>query len=136
MPAYGLNCPGWKTSQEYIMVNAVAVTTTTPVAGGIISFPATLDLNFNDIKFHLDGLFQRLGYPGLVQVVGFAPNDTYRPSLSFDDHSQLMRIVLADLVREHRPARTILVGFSLGASAGSRTAAGRSTSLPGLPSPQ
>ena len=50
-----------------------------------------------------------------ASLAGFAPNDAYRPTLSFDDHSQLMRILLAELVREVRPARTILVGFSAGA---------------------
>ncbi len=49
-----------------------------------------------------------------VTLAGFAPADTYRPVLTFDDHSQLMRILLAELVRECRPARTILVGFSAG----------------------
>jgi len=50
-----------------------------------------------------------------VTLAGFAPSDTYRPTLGFDDHSQLMRILLAELVRECGPARTILVGFSAGA---------------------
>ncbi|HEY6571753.1 MAG TPA: protein kinase, partial [Candidatus Eisenbacteria bacterium] len=50
-----------------------------------------------------------------VSLAGFAPNDTYRPSLSFDDHSQLVRILLEELVRECRPTHTILVGFSAGA---------------------
>jgi pimeloyl-ACP methyl ester carboxylesterase len=50
-----------------------------------------------------------------ASLAGFAPGDTYRPELPFDDHSRLLRILLADLVRECRPARTILVGFSAGA---------------------
>jgi len=50
-----------------------------------------------------------------LSLAGFAPGDTYRPVLAFDDHSQLLRILLAELVRECRPARTILVGFSAGA---------------------
>ena len=50
-----------------------------------------------------------------VALAGFAPNDTYRPLLSFDDHSQLLRLLLAELVRLCRPTRTILVGFSAGA---------------------
>ena len=49
-----------------------------------------------------------------VSLAGFAPGDTYRPALAFDDHSQLLRILLAEFVRECRPARTILVGFSAG----------------------
>jgi serine/threonine protein kinase len=50
-----------------------------------------------------------------LSLAGFAPGDTYRPVLAFDDHSQLLRILLAELVRECRPTRTILVGFSAGA---------------------
>jgi serine/threonine protein kinase len=50
-----------------------------------------------------------------LSLAGFAPGDSYRPVLPFDDHSQLLRILLAELVRELRPARTILVGFSAGA---------------------
>ncbi|HET7904155.1 MAG TPA: alpha/beta fold hydrolase, partial [Candidatus Eisenbacteria bacterium] len=50
-----------------------------------------------------------------VSLAGFAAADTYRPVLSFDDHSELLRILLADLARECRPTRTILVGFSAGA---------------------
>ena len=49
-----------------------------------------------------------------ISLSGFAPGDTYRPALPFDDHSQLLRILLAEFVRECRPARTILVGFSAG----------------------
>ena len=59
---------------------------------------------------------RRLRYRGVaVSLAGFAPGDTYRPVLPFDDHSELLRILLADLVRECRPTRTILVGFSAGA---------------------
>jgi serine/threonine protein kinase len=50
-----------------------------------------------------------------LSLAGFAPGDTYRPALAYDDHSQLLRILLAEIVRECRPARTILVGFSPGA---------------------
>jgi len=50
-----------------------------------------------------------------ASLAGFAPGDTYRPALALEDHSRLMRILLAKLVRECRPARTILVGYSAGA---------------------
>jgi serine/threonine protein kinase len=50
-----------------------------------------------------------------ITLAGFAPSDSYRPVLAFDDHSQLIRILLAELVREWAPIRTILVGFSAGA---------------------
>jgi pimeloyl-ACP methyl ester carboxylesterase len=57
-----------------------------------------------------------LQYRGVaLTLAGFAPGDDFRPVLPFDDHSQLLRLVLADLVRECRPARTILVGYSAGA---------------------
>lgn len=50
-----------------------------------------------------------------VSLAGFAPGDTYRPVLAFDDQSQLLRILLAELVRVCRPVRTVLVGYSAGA---------------------
>jgi pimeloyl-ACP methyl ester carboxylesterase len=50
-----------------------------------------------------------------LSLAGFAPGDAYRPTLAFDDHSKLIRIFLADIVRECRPARTVLVGYSAGA---------------------
>jgi serine/threonine protein kinase len=50
-----------------------------------------------------------------LTLAGFAPGDSYRPVLAFDDHSQLLRLLLAELVAECRPARTVLVGFSAGA---------------------
>ncbi len=50
-----------------------------------------------------------------LSLAGFAPGDAYRPVLSFDDHSRLIRILLAELVRECAPTRKILVGFSAGA---------------------
>ena len=50
-----------------------------------------------------------------LTLAGFGPGDSDRPVLAFDDHSQLLRILLAEVVRECRPARTILVGFSAGA---------------------
>jgi len=57
-----------------------------------------------------------LQYRGVaLTLAGFAPGDEFRPVLPFDDHSQLLRLVLADVVRECRPARTILVGYSAGA---------------------
>ncbi|HEX7076941.1 MAG TPA: protein kinase [Candidatus Eisenbacteria bacterium] len=57
-----------------------------------------------------------LPYRGIaITLAGFAPGDTYRPALAFDDHSRLVRTHLAELVRACRPAQTILVGFSAGA---------------------
>jgi pimeloyl-ACP methyl ester carboxylesterase len=50
-----------------------------------------------------------------LSLAGFAPGDAYRPVLSFDDHSRLLRILLAELVRECAATRTVLVGFSAGA---------------------
>ncbi len=50
-----------------------------------------------------------------ITLAGFAPSDSYRPVLAFDDHSRLIRLLLAELVREWAPIRTILVGFSAGA---------------------
>jgi serine/threonine protein kinase len=50
-----------------------------------------------------------------ITLAGFAPGDSYRPVIAFDDHSQLIRILLAELVRECAPTHTILVGFSAGA---------------------
>ena len=61
-------------------------------------------------------ILRALPYRGVaVTLAGFAPGDSFRPVLSFEDHAQLLRFLLADLVREFRPARTILVGYSAGA---------------------
>jgi predicted Ser/Thr protein kinase len=48
-------------------------------------------------------------------LVGFEPGQTNRPVLGMEDHSRLLRILLREAVRECRPKRTILVGFSAGA---------------------
>lgn len=50
-----------------------------------------------------------------VSLLGFATGDTYRPVMSIDDHSQLLRILLREVVRECHPGATILVGHSAGA---------------------
>ena len=61
-------------------------------------------------------ILRALPYRGVaVTLAGFAPGDPFRPVLPFDDHSQLLRLFLAVMVRECRPARTILVGYSAGA---------------------
>ena len=61
-------------------------------------------------------ILRALPYRGVaVTLAGFAPGDPFRPVLPFDDHSQLLRLFLAELVRECRPTRTILVGYSAGA---------------------
>jgi pimeloyl-ACP methyl ester carboxylesterase len=61
-------------------------------------------------------ILRALPYRGVaVTLAGFAPGDSFRPVLPFDDHSQLLRLFLAEIVRECRPARTILVGYSAGA---------------------
>ena len=63
-----------------------------------------------------EGTIRAMPYRGVaLSLAGFAPGDGYRPVLPFDDHSRLVRILLQSLVREQRPARTILVGFSAGA---------------------
>jgi len=57
-----------------------------------------------------------LPYRGIaLTLAGFAPRDEFRPVLPFEDHLELLRLVLAEVVRECRPARTILVGYSAGA---------------------
>jgi tRNA A-37 threonylcarbamoyl transferase component Bud32/pimeloyl-ACP methyl ester carboxylesterase len=48
-------------------------------------------------------------------MVGFGRREERRPALGLDDHSRLLRILLREIVRELRPARTILVGYSAGA---------------------
>jgi len=50
-----------------------------------------------------------------VTLVGFGRREGYRPVLSIDDHSRVLRIMLRELVSESRPKRTILVGHSAGA---------------------
>jgi pimeloyl-ACP methyl ester carboxylesterase len=61
-------------------------------------------------------ILRALRYRGVaVTLAGFAPGDPFRPVLPFDDHSQLLRLFLAEMVRECRPVRTILVGYSAGA---------------------
>jgi serine/threonine protein kinase len=50
-----------------------------------------------------------------LTLVGFGRREGYRPVLSIDDHSRVLRIVLRELVAESRPKRTILVGHSAGA---------------------
>jgi len=47
-------------------------------------------------------------------LIGFAPREEFRPALSFDDHSRIVRVALRHLVLECRPKRTVLVGFSAG----------------------
>ncbi|HUK63579.1 MAG TPA: alpha/beta fold hydrolase, partial [Dongiaceae bacterium] len=50
-----------------------------------------------------------------VTLVGFGRREGYRPVLSIDDHSRVLRILLRETVAEARPRRTILVGHSAGA---------------------
>jgi len=39
---------------------------------------ARLDLNFNELRVHFDAVYARTGFPQLVQVVGFAPEQYYQ----------------------------------------------------------
>jgi serine/threonine protein kinase len=50
-----------------------------------------------------------------INLVGFGRSDGYRPILSMEDHSRVLRILLRELVLECRPKRTLLVGHSAGA---------------------
>lgn len=50
-----------------------------------------------------------------INLVGFGRGDGYRPILSMEDHSRVLRILLRALVLECRPKRTLLVGHSAGA---------------------
>jgi serine/threonine protein kinase len=50
-----------------------------------------------------------------VTLVGFGRREGYRPVLSIEDHSRVLRILLRELIAEARPRRTILVGHSAGA---------------------
>ncbi|MGH7742364.1 MAG: serine/threonine protein kinase, partial [Candidatus Eiseniibacteriota bacterium] len=49
-----------------------------------------------------------------VTLVGFGPAETNRPILGIDDHSRVLRILLRELVAEHRPRQVVLVGHSGG----------------------
>ncbi len=48
-------------------------------------------------------------------LVGFEPIAPVRPALSIDDHLSVLRFLLEDLDRGHRPACTVIVGSSAGA---------------------
>ncbi len=50
-----------------------------------------------------------------VTLVGFGAPPGQRPTLGIDDHSRVLRILLAALVAEIRPRRLLLVGHSAGA---------------------
>ncbi len=63
-----------------------------------------------------EGALRVLPYRAIsTSLIGFAKDDTYRPVMGFDDHSQVLRILLRELVQEIRPATTVLVGVSAGA---------------------
>lgn len=50
-----------------------------------------------------------------VTLVGFGRLERRRPTLSIDDHSRVLRMLLREIVTECRPRRTLLVGHSAGA---------------------
>jgi pimeloyl-ACP methyl ester carboxylesterase len=50
-----------------------------------------------------------------VTLVGFGKHERRRPTLSIDDHSRVLRMLLREIVTESRPRRTLLVGHSAGA---------------------
>jgi pimeloyl-ACP methyl ester carboxylesterase len=50
-----------------------------------------------------------------VTLIGFGPTEGRRPTLSIEDHSRVLRFLLAELVKQIRPRRTLLVGHSAGA---------------------
>ena len=50
-----------------------------------------------------------------VSLVGFSPRDRKRPVLSVDNQSRVLRMFLRELVKECRPAVTLLVGHATGA---------------------
>jgi pimeloyl-ACP methyl ester carboxylesterase len=50
-----------------------------------------------------------------LTLVGFGRREAQRPTLSMDDHSRVLRLLLRELVAERRPKRTVLVGHSAGA---------------------
>jgi len=49
-----------------------------------------------------------------LTLAGFGRAEAYRPILSIDDHSRVLRILLRDLLAEARPRQTVLVGHSAG----------------------
>jgi hypothetical protein len=49
-----------------------------------------------------------------VTLVGFGRAEAYRPILSIDDHSRVLRMLLRELVGECRPRQIVLVGHSGG----------------------
>jgi serine/threonine protein kinase len=49
-----------------------------------------------------------------ITLAGFGPREAYRPALSFDDHSRVVRALVRHVVLECRPKTTVLVGFSAG----------------------
>jgi len=50
-----------------------------------------------------------------ITLVGFGPHEKQRPVLGFDDHTRVLRILLAELVKECAPRTLVLVGHSAGA---------------------
>ena len=50
-----------------------------------------------------------------ITLIGFGRREAQRPTLSIDDHSRVLRMLLAELVGECRPKRVLLVGHSAGA---------------------
>jgi hypothetical protein len=67
-----------------------------------------------------DGRFETVTRTPRYRVValtlaGFGRAEAYRPILSLDDHSRVLRILLRELVAECRPRHTVLVGHSAGA---------------------
>ena len=66
-----------------------------------------------------DGRFETVTRTSRYRVValtlaGFGRAEAYRPILSIDDHSRVLRILLRELVAECRPRHTVLVGHSAG----------------------
>jgi len=49
-----------------------------------------------------------------LTLAGFGRAEAYRPILSIDDHSRVLRILLRELIAEARPRQTVLVGHSAG----------------------
>jgi len=49
-----------------------------------------------------------------LTLAGFGRAEAYRPILSIDDHSRVLRILLRELIAEARPRHTVLVGHSAG----------------------
>ncbi len=50
-----------------------------------------------------------------ITLIGFGRRESKRPTLGIDDHSRVLRLLLAELVTECRPQRVLLVGHSAGA---------------------